>query len=95
MKGQLVLKEQEVEGELLYSGFPIFIGRMFKDSFLMGCNDSITEVITTSIEMIDKRYGGQSDWLQIFIYTNKFGDRIKYYVIHDYTHITFVLPEER
>lgn len=95
MKGNLILKEQEVEGEFSFTRPPKFVGKQFSSLFNYEITDSMNDVIGEAIRLIEERYGGQADCFQVFIYESRHGEKTKFYCIHDITHITFVLPEER
>lgn len=95
MKGTIILKEQEVEGELSFTGYPMFVGAQFKAMFEYEITDSMIDVIIGSLALIEERYKDKADYLQVFIYESRFGEKTKFWCIHDYTHIMFLLPEER
>ena len=88
-KGQLILSEQECEGNYDFLGVRPFMTRGFKTIF----GENSLDIAIAALLAISERYNDNADYLQVFNYIQD-GDSTKFYCIHSETYITFLLPEE-
>lgn len=87
MLGQIILNEQEQEGNYNFSVQP-YMTKGFQATF----GDEAIAIAFTSVAKIQETYPN-ADYLQTFKYV-KNNKEIKYWCINDVDHITFLLPEE-
>lgn len=88
-KGQLILREQECEGNYDFLGVRPFMTRGFNTTF----GENSLDIAIAALLAISERYNDTADYLQVFDYTQG-EEKIKFYCIHSETYITFLLPEE-
>ena len=81
----LILKKQEVKGNYQFNG-QIFMTKGFQVQF----GEKATSIVFEAMELIRKRITKEgADYLQVFMC-----DNVRFWVIDDITHISFLLPEE-
>ena len=86
---KIILQEQEVCGNCSFSGQIVYtkaFGEVFKEQ--------TTKIILASMSLIFERVRrGIADYLQVFTVETNTGT-IKFWVIDDNDHITFLLPSD-
>lgn len=95
----IVLRDQEVEGSYIFRCGKHYMTRGFINFFSKDVKSHEEKVALASnvagkmLDMISSKYGVNADYLQVFDCT--YGEeKQKVYVIHDVSHVTFLLSEE-
>lgn len=89
LKGKVQINEQEREGDYNFLGIKVYTTKGFAETF----KQETHEIILESLILISENFP-HADYFQTFTYEYPDGRVIRYWCIHDKTHITFLLPEE-
>ena len=82
---KILLKEQEVQGEYLFTG-QVYMTKGFQESF----GEDALFVVLHTMALIKERVDlGIADYLQV-----AFADEVIFWVIDDVDHITFLMPQD-
>ena len=90
LKGKVKIKKQECEGNYKFIDVKQYMTCGFQNAF----GEEATLIVFTALELILEQYPNNADYLQIFEYEYPNKKIIRFWCIHDETHITFLLPEE-
>lgn len=83
------LQEQEMKGNYKFNGIPVMT-RGFSEKFGIFTPLVITETMQQIYKLVNADI---ADYFQVAI-ANLDGQRVKFYIIDDIDHYTFLLPEE-
>lgn len=91
LKGEVILNNQENEGNYKFVGVKQLMTRGFKKKF----SYEAEAIAFTAIALILERYPQNADYFQTFVYVDKDGMETKFWCINDGNEIiTFLLPSE-
>ena len=90
LKGKLIIKKQEEEGNYKFAGVKSYMTCGFKTVF----GDDAELIASVALNLIVTTYPDNADYLQSFVYTYPDNREVKFWCINDVDHITFLLPSE-
>lgn len=90
LKGKLVIKKQEEEGNYKFVDVESYMTCGFKNVF---GNDAVI-IASLALDLIISTYPNNADYLQSFVYTYPDNREVCFWCINDVDHITFLLPSE-
>ena len=89
LKGKLVIKKQEEDGNYKFVGVKSYMTCGFKNTF----GNEAEAIAFTALALILETYPNNADYLQSFEYQLE-NMTIKFWCINDVDHITYLLPSE-
>ena len=90
LKGKVKIKKQECEGNYKFTDVKQYMTCGFQNAF----GEEALLIVILALELILEQYPNNADYLQKFEYECPNKKIIRFWCIHDKTHITFLLPEE-
>lgn len=90
LKGKLIIKKQEEDGNYKFAGVKSYMTCGFKNTF----GDDAELIASVALDLILTTYPDNADYLQSFVYTYPNEQEVKFWCINDVDYITFLLPSE-
>lgn len=90
LKGRVILNEQEETGNYDFSIAECYMTAGFCDTF----GTETVAIASAAISLLLKTYPDNADYFQTFKYIHPDGTETAFWLIHDRTHYTVLLPEE-
>lgn len=90
LKGRVVINKQENEGNYDFSIPEKYMTAGFQHTF----RDEAALIAFIAISLIMETYPHNADYLQTFRYIYPDGTETAFWIIHDTSHFTILLPEE-
>lgn len=90
LKGKVTIQEQEVSGNYKFVGIPMYMTKGFQETF----GEETNAVAFTAHMLLLEKYPNDADYFQVFLYSYPDGKEVKFWLINDVSHMTFLLPSE-
>lgn len=90
LNGKVIINEQETTGNYDFSISDKYMTTGFQNTFGMDA----TQIAFTAVSLIMETYPDSADYLQTFQYIYPDGKVIDFWIIHDQSYYTVLLPDE-
>lgn len=90
LKGKVILNRQESTGNYDFSISKKYMTAGFQNTF----GREAVQIASTAVSLIMETYPDNADYLQTFQYIYPDGKVTDFWIIHDQSHYTVLLPDE-